>query len=50
MSPQMKKESEGEKVMNNTTVVEPEPIEANQDEYEDEPQEAQWRVFGSSSG
>ena len=28
----MKKESEGKKAMNNNTVVEPEPIEANQDE------------------
>ena len=41
MSPQMKKESEGKKVMNNTTVVEPEPIETDQDEYDDEPQETQ---------
>ena len=41
MSPQMKKESEGEKVMNNTTVLEPEPIETDRDEYEDEPQEIQ---------
>ena len=40
MSPQMKKESEGKKVMNNNTVVEPEPIETDQDEYDDEPQEA----------
>ncbi len=32
MSPQMKKESEREKVMNNNTVVEPEPIEVNQGE------------------
>ena len=40
MSPQMKKESEGKKVMNNNTVVEPEPIETDTDEYEDEPQEA----------
>lgn len=36
----MKKESEGKKVMINSAVVEPEPIEVNQDEYEDEPQEA----------
>src|SRR5271157_128615 len=40
MSPEMKKESEGKKAMNNNPVVEPEPIEVNQDEYEDEPQEA----------
>jgi hypothetical protein len=36
----MKKESEGKKVMNNSTVVEPELIDQNEEEYDDEPQEA----------